>query len=414
MHLVVKNGNFTFLLLELILADHVADLPPQQMHLVVKNGNFTFLLLELILAGYVADLPFSRGIQWSKYGNFKFLLLELILAEQLADLPPSRGIQWSKYGNYTFLLLELILADHIQWSRMGISHFYCQSSYWQEYVTDHSGQSIAISHFSLELILADMWQISPQQRHLVVKVWQFHISTVRAHIGKGFSTGRSTHQERHLVVKSQNSWLILAEQFYPTVETSWSRMAISHFYCQTLIQWSRSISTVHIGRTSRSSQAEASSGQRWQFHNSTLRAIGRTTGRSTLLVVKNGNFTFLLLELAYWQITEVSSGRSTPQQRHLVVKEWQFHISPLRAHIGSLMQIYPPSSSGQEWNLHFSLRALGSMADLPPSRGIQSQYGNFVLLFHIGSLKPTVVCSRVHYFKQLQRIRSYWQIMWQI
>ena len=27
-HLVVKNGNFTFLLLELILADQLADLPP--------------------------------------------------------------------------------------------------------------------------------------------------------------------------------------------------------------------------------------------------------------------------------------------------------------------------------------------------------------------------------------------------
>ena len=46
----------------------------------------------------------------------------------------------------------------------------------------------------------------------------------------------------------------------------------------------------------------ASSGQEWQFHISPLRAhIGRSTGRSTPqywhLVVKNGNFTFLLLEL---------------------------------------------------------------------------------------------------------------------
>ena len=49
-HLVVNNGNFTFLLLELIMADEVADLladlTPHHWHLVVKNGNFTFLLSE--------------------------------------------------------------------------------------------------------------------------------------------------------------------------------------------------------------------------------------------------------------------------------------------------------------------------------------------------------------------------------
>ena len=39
------------------LADQLVALPPPQYwHLVVKNGNFTFLLLELILADQVADL----------------------------------------------------------------------------------------------------------------------------------------------------------------------------------------------------------------------------------------------------------------------------------------------------------------------------------------------------------------------
>ena len=123
-HLVVKNGDFTFLLLELILADQVADLPPQYWHLVVKNGNFTLLLLELILADQVADLPpvvASSGQEWQfhiatvkssywqikwkiyppywhlvvKNGDFTLLLLELILADQVADLlsdlPPSPG-----------------------------------------------------------------------------------------------------------------------------------------------------------------------------------------------------------------------------------------------------------------------------------------------------------------------------------
>ena len=59
---MVKNGNFTFLLLELILPDEVADvledLPLHYWLLVVKNGDLTFLLLELelILADEVADL----------------------------------------------------------------------------------------------------------------------------------------------------------------------------------------------------------------------------------------------------------------------------------------------------------------------------------------------------------------------
>ena len=53
---MAKNGNFTFLLLELILAHDVTDLSLQLWHLVVRNGDFTFLLLELKLAHEVADL----------------------------------------------------------------------------------------------------------------------------------------------------------------------------------------------------------------------------------------------------------------------------------------------------------------------------------------------------------------------
>ena len=44
------------------MADEVADLPPWYEHLVVKNDNFTFVLLELIFADEVADLPSSGGI----------------------------------------------------------------------------------------------------------------------------------------------------------------------------------------------------------------------------------------------------------------------------------------------------------------------------------------------------------------
>ena len=46
----------------LYLADQLADLPHWYWHLMVKNGNFTFLLLELILADQVADLPPGSGI----------------------------------------------------------------------------------------------------------------------------------------------------------------------------------------------------------------------------------------------------------------------------------------------------------------------------------------------------------------
>ena len=71
---MVKNGNFTFLLLQFILANEVAGLPSWYWLLVVKNGDFSFLLLELILADEVADL--------------------------LADLPPvltSSGQEWEFY-----------------------------------------------------------------------------------------------------------------------------------------------------------------------------------------------------------------------------------------------------------------------------------------------------------------------------
>ena len=76
----------------------------QYWHLVVKNGNFIFLLLELILADQLEDLPPSIDLPVDLNEDFRFLLLELILADQLADLSPPTGIKWS---------------------RMAISYFYC-------------------------------------------------------------------------------------------------------------------------------------------------------------------------------------------------------------------------------------------------------------------------------------------------
>ena len=89
--------NFTFLIFELILADQLSRTTPLQVesscdeewqiyistftaitgrstgrstfpqysHLVVKHGNFTFLLLKLILADQLEGVPFpSRVISW--------------------------------------------------------------------------------------------------------------------------------------------------------------------------------------------------------------------------------------------------------------------------------------------------------------------------------------------------------------
>ena len=97
----------------------------------------------------------------------------------------------------------------------------------------------------LELILADQLADIPPLEPSSGPEWQFHISTVRAHIAT--SPGRSM----------------------PLVEASSSQ------------EWQYEISIVraHIGRsTGRSTLLDASSGQEWQYEISTVRAH---TGIST-------------------------------------------------------------------------------------------------------------------------------------
>ena len=67
--------------------------PPTQTHteywhLVVKNGNFTFLLLELILAHEVPDLPPMSIDLWKTTTPHKFHIVKNkhIL---MADVPPN-------------------------------------------------------------------------------------------------------------------------------------------------------------------------------------------------------------------------------------------------------------------------------------------------------------------------------------
>ena len=53
-------------------------------------GNFRILMLKLIWADELADLPLLVDLPVA--GNFLFLLFKLIVADQLADVPPSNGI----------------------------------------------------------------------------------------------------------------------------------------------------------------------------------------------------------------------------------------------------------------------------------------------------------------------------------
>ena len=54
---MTKNCNFRFLLLKLILADQLADQPPDlPPSRGANNGTFRILLLGLILAGQVAPV----------------------------------------------------------------------------------------------------------------------------------------------------------------------------------------------------------------------------------------------------------------------------------------------------------------------------------------------------------------------
>ena len=73
---MVNNGNRTFLLLELILADQLADVPPpvetssgQEWHFHISTVRahialFIFLQLELMLADLSPPVEESSGQEW--------------------------------------------------------------------------------------------------------------------------------------------------------------------------------------------------------------------------------------------------------------------------------------------------------------------------------------------------------------
>ena len=116
LHHSTINGNFTFLLLELILADQVADLTPPVVASNVQEWQFH---ISTVRAHMGRSSGRSTPHEWHlvvKNGNMWFLLLELILAYQVADLAPPeperprRGVlrerPFPREGNYLVCIVD--------------------------------------------------------------------------------------------------------------------------------------------------------------------------------------------------------------------------------------------------------------------------------------------------------------------
>ena len=96
------NGNFRFLLFKLIWADQLADLPPCRS---ASDWQFQISTVRVHIADQLTDLPPYNWHLVVKNGNFAFLLLEFILADQLPDLPPKLQcimgcILWDIFGSH--------------------------------------------------------------------------------------------------------------------------------------------------------------------------------------------------------------------------------------------------------------------------------------------------------------------------
>ena len=107
------NGNFRFLLLDLIWADQLAYLSPQVDQTVYLNGNLRFSLFELILEDQLADLPPGRSASGSEW-QFQIFIVRAHMGRSTGrSTPPWVDLPVHLNDNFTFLLSELILALHI-------------------------------------------------------------------------------------------------------------------------------------------------------------------------------------------------------------------------------------------------------------------------------------------------------------
>ena len=157
-HLMVKNGNFTFLLISIGQHGNFTFILPYSG----QNGNFTLLLT--CHSGQHWQFHIAADIYWSrmaishcywhlvvKNGNFTLLLTSTGQNGNFTLLLTSSGQEWQfhiatdiwvvKNGNFTLPLTcigqqwQFHIPTDIYWSRMAISH-----CYWHLLVTNGNWQ----------------------------------------------------------------------------------------------------------------------------------------------------------------------------------------------------------------------------------------------------------------------------------
>ena len=104
-------------------------------HPVIKNANFTFLLLELILADQLADLPLL--VATASAGEWQYEISTVRAHIIKSNVISSSGQEWqfhiSTVGAHSGRSTGRSNAPStdIKWSRMAIQGFYSKILYWQ-------------------------------------------------------------------------------------------------------------------------------------------------------------------------------------------------------------------------------------------------------------------------------------------
>ena len=229
-------------------------------------------------------------------------MLEFILADQLADLPPilaSSGQEWQFYistvrvhiGRSTGRSTPPLLASHGQeWKfyisavRVHIGRANCRCTPHTQFSAIHHGMSIT------GCIWQSLWIL--QEKVGIC----FYFWIIR-------------------VVISQHCRVLSDLTLLDTPNApKHPHMTITDFnYESSYVDLIWMLELILADQLANLPPILASCGQEWQFYISTVRVhIGRSTGRSTPqylhLVVKNCNFTFLLLRVQIGR----STGRSPP------------------------------------------------------------------------------------------------------
>ena len=163
-HLVIKNGNFTFLLTSRMVSDIKSSRMAisWQFHTAtgiksVKNGNFTLLLT-------------SSGQEWQFHIATTSSDMAIYIATDHLWRMAISHFYWHlvvKNGNFTLLLTSsgrFSIGTDIKSSRMAISHFFL--TYSSRMVILHCYWHLVIKNGNFTLLLTSSGQ-----------EWQFHIAT---------------------------------------------------------------------------------------------------------------------------------------------------------------------------------------------------------------------------------------------